>query len=123
MTKTVLVVDDSSTIRSEVSIALKEAGFDVIAAVDGIDALAQLKAATAVVAVIADINMPRMDGLEMLERIKADPKYAALPVVMLTTEGQPDLVQRAKAAGAKGWLVKPFRRDLLLSVVKKVTGG
>ena len=70
---------------------------------------------------ICDVNMPRMDGLEMLETVRKEPRSAPLPIVMLTTEGQHELVQRAKAAGAKGWIVKPFKPELLLAAIRKLT--
>ncbi len=122
MGKRVLVVDDSSTVRQEVSAALQKAGFEVLMAVDGVDGVAKVNDNDDLAAVVADINMPRMDGLEMLARIKSDAKNAALPVLMLTTEGQPELIQQAKSAGAKGWIVKPFKADFLVAALRKVTG-
>ncbi len=97
--------------------ALTQAGFAVTEAVDGVDGLAHVAGSAMV---ICDVNMPRMNGLEMLERLHADPKYAGIPVLMLTTEGQPSLVERAKKAGAKGWVIKPFKADLLVAAVKKI---
>jgi two-component system chemotaxis response regulator CheY len=72
--------------------------------------------------VICDVNMPLMNGLDMLEKLHADAKHASVPVVMLTTEGQPALIDRAKKAGAKGWIVKPFKPDLMLAAVTKLLG-
>jgi two-component system chemotaxis response regulator CheY len=121
MTRTILVVDDSQTVRQQVSSALQGAGFEVIEAADGVEGLDQLKAHAEVAAVICDVNMPRMNGLELVESIKS--RTATLPVVMLTTEGQSELIQRAKAAGARGWIVKPFKPDLLVSAVRKLTAA
>lgn len=122
ITPNVLVVDDSSTIRQQVSAALGPAGFGVIEAIDGEDALRKLESATGLAIVLCDVNMPKMGGLEMLEAIKQRGRHTHLPIVMLTTEGQPDLVARARSLGAKGWIVKPFKPALLAATVKKLTG-
>jgi two-component system chemotaxis response regulator CheY len=116
--KRILVVDDSPTIRQQVSLALRQAGFEVQEAVDGVDALTQL--ATPAAAMICDVNMPRMNGLELLEKLRADNRCPTMPILMLTTEGEPALVERAKKAGAKGWIVKPFKADLLVAAVKRL---
>lgn len=118
--KKVLVVDDSPSVRQQVGLALRQAGFDVLEANDGADGATKIDADRQIAAVICDINMPRMNGLEMLEKVKSDAKNAALPVLMLTSEGQPALVERAKKAGAKGWIVKPFKAELLVAAVKKL---
>ena len=112
----VLIVDDSPSIRKEVAQALTQVGYEVVQAVDGADGIAKIDQERPA-AVICDVNMPRMNGLEMLEAIRREPRHAALPVVMLTSEGQPALIERAKKAGARGWLVKPFRTDLLVAAV------
>ena len=123
MAKRILVVDDSDTVRQQVRSALSEGDFDILEAVDGLDGAKKIESGEQVDAVICDINMPNMTGLEMLERIKADGKNAELPVVMLTTEGQPALMKRAKAAGAKGGIVKPFKPQMLVAAVTKLTAA
>jgi two-component system chemotaxis response regulator CheY len=116
----VLVVDDSMMVRKQVEKALVAAGFQVVEATDGQDALEKLRATPDAQLVVCDVNMPRMGGLEFLENVKGQ-AGANVPVVMLTTEGQPELIQKAKALGAKGWLVKPFKPDLLVAAAKKLT--
>lgn len=120
MSKKILVVDDSSTIRQQVSFALVQAGFVVVEAEDGADGLKKLAENADVSLVICDVNMPNMNGLEMLQQLRGAPKVP--PVVMLTTEGSMDLVAKAKALGAKGWMVKPFKPEQLIAAAKKLTG-
>ena len=121
MSKKVLIVDDSATVRQHVRSTLAVAGFEVVEASDGNEGVDAIERVDDLAAVICDVNMPRMNGLDMLETVKKDPKHAALPVVMLTTDGQHELIQRAKAAGAKGWIVKPFKPELLLAAIRKLT--
>jgi len=121
MSKKILVVDDSNTIRQQVGMCLTGAGYTVVEAADGVEGLDAIKSTPDIAMVICDVNMPKMNGIEMLEAVHADGKYNALPVIMLTTEGQPALISRAKKAGAKGWIVKPFKPDLLLAAAKKLT--
>lgn len=121
MSKRVLVVDDSATVRQQVGIALQAAGYEILEAVDGADGLSKLADNSDISMVICDINMPRMSGLEMIEQLAQSKTIRKVPVVMLTTEGQPALIQRARQAGAKGWIVKPFKPDLLLAAVNKLT--
>ena len=121
--KKVLVVDDSEVVRQQVGTCLASSDFKVVEAGDGIDALARLDAHPDVAIVILDINMPRMNGLEMLEEMRKRGLISKLPVLVLTTEADPALVARAKQAGAKGWVVKPLKGDLLLAAVKKLTGS
>jgi two-component system chemotaxis response regulator CheY len=118
MAKKILVVDDSPTIRQQVGAALTQAGFQVVEAVDGVDAFGKVDPAIAMM--ICDINMPRMNGLELIEKLHADTRWASLPVVMLTTEGSPAHIDRAKKAGAKGWIIKPFKPDLLIAAVQRL---
>lgn len=122
MGKKVMIVDDSKTIRQQVSFTLQKGGYEVVEAEDGKDGLTKLQATPDIAMVISDVNMPNMNGLEMVEAIRADAKIAAVPVIMLTTEGAADLIDRAKKAGAKGWLVKPFKPDQLVAAVQKLAG-
>jgi two-component system chemotaxis response regulator CheY len=122
MTRRVLIVDDSATIRQQVRMALTQAGFEVVEAVDGEDGVNKIRSDSTLSAVICDINMPKKTGLELIEEIKAGGANSEIPIVMLTTEGQPAMVQRAKAAGAKGWIVKPFKPNLLVAALQKLTG-
>jgi two-component system, chemotaxis family, chemotaxis protein CheY len=121
MSKRVLIVDDSATIRQQVRMALTQAGFEVIEATDGEDGVAKIRSDPGICAVICDVNMPKKNGLELIEEIKAGGANSHVPIVMLTTEGQPALVQRAKQAGAKGWIVKPFKANLLVAAMQKLT--
>lgn len=120
--KKILVVDDSATVRQQVGLALSQAGYVVLEAGDGVEGLQMIEKG-GVSMVICDVNMPRMSGLDMLDRIKGDARHASIPVVMLTTEGQPALVERAKKSGAKGWIVKPFKADLMIAAVNKLVGA
>jgi two-component system, chemotaxis family, chemotaxis protein CheY len=123
MPVTVMIVDDSQMVRKQVARALIAAGFAIIEAQDGVDALAQLAKATPVPSLIVlDVNMPNMGGIEFLQSLRARPGDVAIPpVVMLTTEGEPRLMQEAKALGAKGWIVKPFQPAMLVAAVQKLT--
>jgi two-component system chemotaxis response regulator CheY len=120
--KKILIVDDSATVRQQVGLALGQAGYTVLEASDGVEGLAALDKGD-VSLVICDVNMPRMTGLEMLEQVRRNPRHNSLPIVMLTTEGHPALVERAKKAGAKGWIVKPFNAELMISAVGKLIGA
>lgn len=122
MTK-VLIVDDSQSIRREVSAALAPGGFEVLEAADASEAFVRLAAHSDVALLLLDINMPGMSGLEALERIQRDQLAKDVPVLMLTTEAERTLVERAKKAGAKGWLLKPVKAPLLLSTVVRLTEG
>jgi two-component system chemotaxis response regulator CheY len=119
--KKILIVDDSATVRQQVRVALSSAGFEIVEAGDGVEGLQVIAERDDLAAVVCDVNMPRMGGLEMLELMKARGKLPALPVLMLTTEGQPALVQKAKALGAKGWMVKPFKLEFLVATIRKLT--
>jgi len=120
MAATVLVVDDSATIRQQVGAALKAAGFAVAEACDGVEGKARVTAG-GIGCVICDVNMPHKNGIEMVEELMAESLEKLPPIIMLTTEGSPHLIQRAKAAGACGWMVKPFKADLLVAAVRKLT--
>lgn len=123
MGKKVMVIDDSRTVRQQVGIVLTEAGYEVIEAADGLEGAERIALEKDLAMVLCDVNMPRMTGLEMLAAVKRDGKNAGLPVLMLTTEGQPALIARAKQAGAKGWIVKPFKPEMLLAAVRKLAGA
>jgi two-component system chemotaxis response regulator CheY len=121
MAKTVLAVDDSASLRQMVAFTLKGAGYEVVEAVDGVDGLSKAKAKT-VDLVLTDQNMPNMDGLTLIKSLRALPPYKVAPILMLTTEAGDAMKAQGKAAGATGWLVKPFDPAKLLEVVKKVIG-
>lgn len=119
MQKIIMTVDDSATIRQMLSFTLQDAGYEVVEAVDGADALEKL-AERQVHMVITDLNMPRMDGIELIREIRKMPQHKFIPIIMLTTESQESKKQEGKVAGASGWIVKPFKPQQLLSVVKMV---
>jgi two-component system chemotaxis response regulator CheY len=119
MAKTVLIVDDSTSLRQVVSIALKGAGYEVIEACDGQDELAKLTGQK-VHLIISDVNMPRMDGITMVQNVKQMPAYKFTPIIMLTTESQEGKKQEGKAAGAKAWVVKPFQPAQMLDAVSRL---
>jgi two-component system chemotaxis response regulator CheY len=121
MSKTVLTVDDSPSLRQMVSFTLTGAGYQVIEACDGLDGLRKAKSEH-VELVLTDQNMPEMDGLELVRSLRALPDYAKVPIVMLTTESGEDMKAKGRAAGATGWMVKPFDPNRLLAVVRKVIG-
>jgi len=121
MAKKVLVVDDSSTVRQQVGLVLTQAGFQVVEAVDGVDGVNKIGSTPDLSLVICDVNMPQMNGIELVEKVMQDGKNAGLPILMLTTEGQASMIERAKKAGAKGWMVKPFKPDLLLAAANKIS--
>lgn len=120
MGKTILTVDDSASIRQMISFTLKGAGYEVIEAVDGEDALEKANRKVFNL-VLTDINMPRMDGLKLLERLRDITEYKTIPILMLTTESGDEMKAKGRTAGATGWLVKPFNPESLLEVIKKVT--
>jgi two-component system chemotaxis response regulator CheY len=117
--KTILVVDDSETIRNQVGSALERAGFSVIEARDGIDGLDCI-AQNVLSLVILDVNMPRLNGLDMLDRLREKTEHQGLPVLLLTTEVQQSMIDRAKKAGARGWMIKPVKMEQLVSAVTKL---
>jgi len=119
MAKKILAVDDSKTMREMVSFTLKNAGYEVMEAEDGKDALGKLNGVK-VDAIITDLNMPNMNGFELIRSLRAMPAYKFTPILMLTTEGDDSKKQEGKAAGATGWIVKPFNPEKLVEVVKKV---
>src|SRR3990172_800824 len=119
MARTILIVDDSSSLRTVMNLTLKKAGYDVVEACDGKDALTKLNGQK-INLVICDVNMPNMDGIAFLKAIKATPNYKFTPVVMLTTESQQAKMQEGREAGAKAWMVKPFKPEQMLAAVEKL---
>lgn len=119
MAKKVMTVDDSRTMRDMVSYTLKSAGFEVLEAEDGAKAL-QVLEKTPVDLVITDVNMPNMDGVTLVRRLRALSHFRSTPILILTTEGGDDKKSQGRAAGATGWIVKPFAPDKLLQVISKV---
>lgn len=119
MAKKILTVDDSKTMREMVSFTLKRAGYEIVEAEDGKAALNILNS-TKVDAIITDLNMPNMNGFELIRSLRTNPTYKFTPILMLTTEGDDAKKQEGKAAGATGWISKPFNPEKLVEVVKKV---
>jgi two-component system chemotaxis response regulator CheY len=119
MAASILAVDDSPSMRQMVSFTLKGAGYDVVEAADGVEAL-NIAKTRAVNLVITDVNMPNMDGISLIKELRSLPGYKFIPLLMLTTESGADNKQQGKAAGATGWIAKPFNPDQLLKTVSKV---
>ncbi|WP_433933636.1 response regulator [Sorangium cellulosum] len=123
MPRKILLVEDSSTVRQQVGILLQGAGYGTLEADNGRDAVAAVAAFKGDLAmIIADVNMPVMNGIEMIQSLRDKNLATGVPILMLTTEGQPELIEKARKAGAKGWIIKPFKPDLLLAAVKKLAG-
>jgi two-component system, chemotaxis family, chemotaxis protein CheY len=121
MGKTIMVVDDAKSMRGLVSMTLQSAGYEVVEACDGQDALSKIEAHP-VNMIISDLNMPNMNGIEMIKVLKQNPRYKFLPIVMLTTESDDTKKKEGQAAGAKAWIVKPFKPETVLKVVGKIIG-
>lgn len=119
MAKTIMIIDDSATLRQVVAVTLKKAGYEVIEATDGKDALNKLTGQK-VNLIICDVNMPNMDGITFLKEIKNKPNYKFTPIIMLTTESQEAKKQEGRAAGAKAWVVKPFKPEQMLAAIEKL---
>jgi two-component system chemotaxis response regulator CheY len=119
MNKKILVIDDSATVRREVTTALAE--FEIVEAADGQQGAEIIEGRDDIALAICDINMPKMTGIEMLERIRGKTKNLNLKIIMLTTEGQPGMIKKARELGAHGWVVKPFNPQQLLAAARKLT--
>jgi two-component system, chemotaxis family, chemotaxis protein CheY len=119
MAKKILIVDDSESVRMIARIALREQGYEVVEAGNGVEALQQLDAER-VNLVISDVNMPEMDGIALLKQIKASAKHKFMPIIMLTTEAGQDKKDEGRAAGAKAWITKPFQPNVLIAAVSKL---
>ncbi|MFV2057700.1 MAG: response regulator [Thiohalomonadales bacterium] len=122
MAKTILIVDDSASLRQVVAIALKGAGYDVIEAADGTEGLAKLDGKK-INLIISDVNMPNMDGITMVKEIKKKANYKFTPIIMLTTEAGASVKEQGKAAGVKAWVVKPFKPEQMLDAVSKLVAA
>lgn len=121
MAKRVLIIDDSSDVRRQVCGALASAGYEMLEAGNGLEGAAQIRQQSELALIICDINMPQMNGLDMLEVVQDEVARRQIPVVMLTTEGKSEMMARARKAGAKGWIVKPFQDHLFVAAVHKLT--
>ena len=119
MGKRVMTVDDSATVRQVLQMVLSEAGYDVVEAVDGADALKKLSGQS-VDMLVTDLNMPNVDGIDLIQQVRQKPGNRFMPIIMLTTESQPEKKSAGKVAGASGWITKPFRPEQLLAVVRMV---
>lgn len=121
MAKKILVVDDSAAIRQSVTFVLQQEGYETLEASDGAEGLASIKS-NPVDMVVSDVNMPNMDGITMVSKIREIASFKFIPIIILTTESQNSKMDEGKAAGATGWIVKPFTSEKLLAVVKKLLG-
>jgi len=121
MAQVIMTVDDAASVRQMVRFTLEEAGYEVTEAVNGLDALKKINS-FAIDMLITDLNMPNMDGIALIRKVRAIPRIKFIPIIMLTTESQDAKKQEGKKAGATGWIVKPFRPEQLVAVVKKVLG-
>src|SRR5579863_5396258 len=121
-TKKILAVDDSASMRHMVGVTLRAAGYEVVEAADGAEALEYARL-NSVDLVLADVNMPRMDGITLVAQLRALPSYHLTPLLLLTTESSPQSKQQGKRAGATGWMVKPFHPDQLLATLERVLSG
>jgi two-component system chemotaxis response regulator CheY len=119
MAKTIMIVDDSVSIRKVVKLTLEQSGFNVIDAIDGVDALKKLNGVK-IHLLITDVNMPNMDGITLVQEAKKLPAYKFTPMMMLTTEASNEKKMQGRAAGAKAWLIKPFQPPMLLNAVSKL---
>ncbi|HEY3491051.1 MAG TPA: response regulator [Candidatus Deferrimicrobiaceae bacterium] len=122
MGKRILIVDDSASMRQMVGFTLRGAGYEVVEAVDGRDGVSKLGGGLFNM-ILTDLNMPNLDGLGLIRAVRSSASHKFVPVVMLTTESQDEKKQEGKAAGATGWIVKPFKPEQLLAVARKVLGG
>lgn len=122
MSKTILTIDDSASIRQMVALTLSSAGYTVVEAGDGAEGYAKATS-NRIDAVITDLNMPVMNGLDFIRKFRAHPSSTGVPIVFLTTESDEEMKAQARSAGATGWIVKPFKQDQLLAVVRKVAGA
>ena len=121
MNKRILTVDDSASVRQMVSLSLREAGYDVIEAENGKDALEKLQKSQ-VDLIVTDLNMPVMDGIELIRQVRSNSSHRFVPIIMLTTESQENKKVEGKRAGATGWIIKPFNPEQLIGVTRKVLG-
>lgn len=119
MAKVIMTVDDSTSIRQMLNFTLSQAGYEVVEAVDGQEATDKLTGLH-IDMLLTDLNMPNKNGLELIEWVRSMPKFKFIPIIMLTTESDTEMKQKGKAAGATGWIVKPFKPEQLIAVVKKV---
>jgi len=121
MSKRIMIVDDSVTVRQVLRLTLSNAGYELLEACDGEEAL-NVMSGEPLDMMITDLNMPKLDGIELIKKVRQKPEYRFLPIVMLTTESADEKKQAGKSAGASGWIVKPFKPEQLLKVVKMVLG-
>lgn len=119
MAKTIMTVDDSNSVRQMVAFTLKQQGYEIVEAVDGLDALSKI-GSSKIDMLITDLNMPNCDGMTLIQEVRKMPAFKFMPILFLTTESSDEKRQQAKSAGATGWIVKPFKPEQLVNVIKKV---